>query len=628
MEKGTINVQTENIFPIIKRYLYSDQEIFLRELVSNAVDATQKLKTLSLRGEVKGELGELLIEVAVDKAAKTLTISDRGIGMTKEEVEKYITQIAFSSAQEFLDKYKDSEQAIIGHFGLGFFSAFMVADKVEIQTNSWREDAQAVRWICDGSTEYEIGEGDRATRGTDIILHVGEEAAEYLEDSKIEELLTKYCRFLPVEIKFGTKTQTIPAPEPKEGEEAEEPQTFEVDNIINDPKPAWTKKPNELEQEDYIAFYRQLYPYAPEPLFWIHLNVDYPFNLTGILYFPKTKNQNFEVRKDRIHLYCNQVFVTDQLEQIVPDFLMMLHGVIDSPDIPLNVSRSYLQSDPEVKKINKYISKKVADKLGELFKNDRQNYEEKWEHINILVKYGMITDDKFFTRTQKICLVEDVDGKLYTVEEFTEAVKEQQTNKNGETVFLYATGDEDQHAFIQSAKDRGYKVLKFDTILDPHFINHMEPKLEKVTFKRVDADTIDNLIEKEDKIESALTDEQQTTVKEMFNGVITSESAIVEIKAMSPTDRPVLITRPEFMRRMKDMGNIGGGSPYGQMPDMYHVLINGNHPTVNSLLNEETAQEAKDQLAKQLYDLALLQQNMLKGADLTNFINRSIELMK
>lgn len=624
MQKGTISVQTENIFPIIKKYLYSDQEIFLRELVSNAVDATQKLKTLSTRGEMTDELGNLTIEVKLDKDAKTLTISDKGIGMTHDEVEKYITQIAFSGAKEFLEQYEDAN-AVIGHFGLGFFSAFMVADKVEIHTKSWK-DEPAVHWTCDGNTEYTIGKSDKEGRGTDIVLHITEEAKDYAEDSKIEELLNKYCRFLPIEIKYGTKEETLPAEEGKE--EDEELKTITVDNIVNDTQPLWKKKPTDLKDEDYIAFYKKLYPMSDEPLFWIHLNVDYPFNLTGVLFFPKIQKE-LEVKKDRIHLYCNQVFVTDHVESIVPEFLMLLHGVIDSPDIPLNVSRSYLQSDPEVKKINKYITKKVASKLDEMFRKERDNFEQKWEHIGVLIKYGILTDEKFADKADKFCLYESLNGQLATFEEYVEKVKETQTDKNDKVVFLYATEVKDQHSFIEAAEGKGYDVLKFDTLIDPHFLSHVERKHSNISFKRVDSETPDNLVEKDTTIESALTEDQEKTIKELFEKTINNQSAMVNLKSLSPDDKPILITRPEFMRRMKDMSALGGGNPMmgmGGMPDMFNVVVNSNHPIVSKILGE-SAEETKTALTKQLYDLALLQQNMLKGADLTAFINRSITLI-
>lgn len=625
MQTGTISVQTENIFPIIKKYLYSDQEIFLRELVSNAVDATQKIKTLAGKGIAKGKLGDLTINIKLDTEARTLTISDKGVGMTHEEVEKYITQIAFSSAKEFAAKYDDAN-AIIGHFGLGFFSAFMVANKVEIFTKSY-QDQPAVRWVSDGTTEYQIGEADKVDRGTDIVLHINEEGEEYLSEARIQELLTKYCRFLPVHIQFGEKSTY----EPKlndEGNEIEgETVEVKVPNIVNNPNPLWTKKPNDLTDQDYKDFYRNLYPMAEEPLFWIHLNVDYPFNLTGVLFFPKIKN-NLELRKDRIHLYSNQVFVTDHAEAIVPDFLMLLHGVIDSPDIPLNVSRSYLQSDPEVKKINKYIVKKVADKLNEIFKNNRPEFEQKWEHLGVLIKYGMLSDDKFYDKAKKFCLVETTDNKCHTFNEIVEKVKDNQTDKDGNTILLYADKDGDQDAYITDAKERGYEVLLFDRLVDPHFIGMMEQKLEKTQFKRVDADTFDNLIPKDEKRELVLSKEQETKLKDLFTQVIGNEKIMVTINPLSPTDKPVLITRPEFIRRMKDMQALGGNNGmYGAFGDMYNVVINGNHSIVNSILAKQDESQQKADL-QQLFDLARLQQNMLKGNELTQFVNRSLELMK
>ncbi len=621
MERGTINVQTENIFPIIKRYLYSDQEIFLRELVSNAMDATQKLKTLARLGKVQGDLGDLMIEVKLDEENKTLTISDKGLGMTKEEVHKYINQIAFSSAQEFLEKYKDAD-TVIGHFGLGFYSAFMVADKVEIHTQSYQEGATAVHWSCDGSTEYVITDGEARDRGTDIILHVGEDGKDYLNNAKIEELLKKYCRFLPVDIKFGTQEQNIP-----KGDDSEEVETFTVDNIINNTQPAWKRSPSELKDEDYISFYRELYPYAEPPLFWIHLNVDFPFNLTGILYFPKMDN-SLEIRKDRIHLYCNQVFVTDHVEAIVPDFLTLLHGVIDSPDIPLNVSRSALQSDPEVKKINKHITKKVADKLNGMFKNDREGFEKKWSDISILIKYGILSDDKFYERAEKFCLLENTKGKFFTIQELQEATKALQTDKNGTLVQLYTNDEKAQHSYIEASTAKGYEVLKLNTLIDAHFINHLESKLQQVQFKRVDANTADKLIEKEDALTSVLTEEQETKVKDLFTNTIDNKSVGVTLEAMSPEDKPIMITKPEFLRRMKDMAALSGQNMgYMQgMSDMYNVTVNSNHPIISKVLEEGDEAKQKD-LTKQLYDLALLQQNMLSGEDLTNFINRSVNLI-
>ncbi|QQS29502.1 MAG: molecular chaperone HtpG [Sphingobacteriales bacterium] len=629
MQKGTISVQTENIFPIIKKFLYSEQEIFLRELVSNAVDATQKLKTLSSKGEAEGELGDLTIEVIANQDAGTITIRDKGIGMTYDEVERYITQIAFSSAKEFLSKHQDAN-AIIGNFGLGFYSAFMVSDKVEIITKSYQKDSPAVHWICEGSTEYEIDETtDKTTRGTDIVLHLGKEHAEYLQNDRIQSMLAKYCRFLPVEIKFGTRTEYLPKATTGEDVEDAETQTEEVvvDNIINDPNPIWTKKPADITPEQYKSFYHSLYPVAEDPLFWIHLNVDYPFKLTGILYFPKVVN-NYEIRKDRIHLYCNQVFVTDHVENIVPDYLMLLHGVIDSPDIPLNVSRSYLQTDPEVRSINKYISKKVSEKLEEMFKNNRPEFEQKWRDIGVLIKYGMLSDEKFNERAQKYCLFENIDGQFFTPEEYKEKVKTLQTDKHNKIVCLYSNGTGEQHSYEETAKAAGYDVLKFDTLLDPHFIGHLESKQTDLTFKRVDADTLGHLIEKEETPGSVLTSEQEEQLKEMFNKVVDANSAMIMLRPMSPTDAPVLVTRPEFIRRWKDMSNISGGKQDNMFGDMYNLVLNTNHPALVSLLSNTQDEEHQKHLVQQLYDLALLQQNMLKGAELTRFINRSISLLQ
>jgi molecular chaperone HtpG len=632
MANGKINVQTENIFPIIKKFLYSDNEIFLRELVSNAVDATQKLKALSSMGEAKGDLGDLKIEVEVDKSAKTITIKDKGIGMTAEEIEKYITQIAFSGAEEFVNKYKDKvdKNVVIGHFGLGFYSAFMVAKRVEIYSLSFKEGAQAVRWECDGSPEYTLETiSNRTQRGTNIILHIADDCEEYLENHKIEGLLTKYCKFLPVEIKFGTR-KTWEKPEVKEGENAEDVKEVEkeVDNIINNPTPAWTRKPADLKDEDYKAFYRELYPMQfDEPLFHIHLNVDYPFNLTGILYFPKLTNK-LEMPKDRIQLYCNQVFVTDNVENIVPDFLTLLRGVIDSPDIPLNVSRSYLQADGNVKKISSHITKKVADKLEEMFKNNREEFEKKWDDIKIFVQYGMISDEKFYERAAKFALLKNADGKYFTLEEYEQHIKPLQTDKNNKLVYLYATNVAEQHAYIDAAKNRGYDVLLMETMLDPHFINHMESKLKDASFVRVDADTVDKLVNKEDNTISKLTDEEQKQIQPVIEEVVDKEQFSVKFENLSEQDAPMLITRPEFMRRMKDMNQLGGGgmSFYGSMPDMYNLVVNANHPLITRILKEGD-KEKQTSLARQATDLALLSQGLLKGEKLTAFIKRSVELI-
>lgn len=628
---GKINVQTENIFPIIKKFLYSDNEIFLRELVSNAVDATQKLKALNNLGEMKGELGDLKIEVEVDKSSKTITIKDKGIGMTKEEIEKYITQIAFSGAEEFVNKYKDKvdKNVVIGHFGLGFYSAFMVAKKVEIFSLSFKDGAKAVHWECDGSPEYQIEEiGNRTQRGTNIVMHIADDCEEYLDNYKIEGLLTKYCKFLPVEIKFGTKKDWIDSDEKDEKGEPKRKE-IEVDNIINNPAPAWTRKPVDLKDEDYKSFYRELYPMQfDEPLFHIHLNVDYPFNLTGILYFPKLTNK-LEMPKDRIQLYCNQVFVTDNVENIVPDFLTLLRGVIDSPDIPLNVSRSYLQADGNVKKISSHITKKVADKLEELFKKERADFEKKWDDIKIFVQYGMISDEKFYEKASKFALLKTTDNKYFTFEEFENHVKAVQTDKDKKVVYLYATNVQEQHAYIDSAKNRGYEVLLMETMLDPHYINHLESKLKDVSFVRVDSDTIDKLIKKDEAVSSKLSEDQQKELQPVIEEVISKEQFTVTFESLSEKDSPMLITRPEFMRRMKDMNQLGGGGAmgfYGNMPDMYNLVVNSNHPLVSKILNESDKEKQKN-LAKQAADLALLSQGLLKGESLTNFIKRSVELI-
>lgn len=628
---GKINVQTENIFPIIKKFLYSDNEIFLRELVSNAVDATQKLKALTSMGEAKGALGDLKIEVEVNKEAKTITIKDKGIGMTQEDVEKYIAQIAFSGAEEFVNKYKDKvdKNVVIGHFGLGFYSAFMVAQKVEIFSLSYKEGAKAVRWECDGSPEYQIEEIDtKKERGTDIVLHIADDCEEYLEKFKIEELLNKYCKFLPVEIKFGMRKERI-TPEMKEGQKPEDVKTeeIEVDNIINNPAPAWTKKPADLKDEDYKNFYRELYPMQfDEPLFWIHLNVDFPFNLTGILYFPKLSNK-LEMPKDRIQLYSNQVFVTDNVENIVPDFLTLLRGVIDSPDIPLNVSRSYLQADGNVKKIASHITKKVADKLEELFKKERSDFEAKWDDIKIFVQYGMISDEKFYEKAVKFALFKTTENKYFTFEEFENHVKPLQTNKENKLVYLYATNVSEQHAYIDAAKNRGYEVLLMETMLDPHYINQLEGKLN-VSFVRVDADTIDKLISKDENTVSKISEEEQKALQPIIEEVVSKDQFNVVFENLSEKDSPMIITRPEFMRRMKDMNQMGGGSMgfYGSMPDMYNLVVNSNHPLISKILAEGD-KEKQSTLAKQAADLALLSQGLLKGEKLTNFIKRSVEMI-
>jgi len=603
MQKGNIRVQTENIFPIIKKFLYSEHDIFVRELVSNAVDATQKLKTLSSIGEAKGDLGELRIDVKIDAEKKTLTISDRGIGMTAEEVDKYLNQVAFSGAEEFLNKYKGQNEAnIIGHFGLGFYSSFMVSDKVEVITKSFKEGAKAVRWECDGSPEFTLEEVEKADRGTDIILYLNEESKEFLEAHRIQTILEKFCRFLPVPVFFEEKQ-------------------------INNTTPAWTKKPSELTNEDYQNFYKEIYPYNEAPLFWIHLNVDYPFNLTGILYFPKIK-QTYEIQKDKIQLYSNQVFVTDEVKDIVPEFLMLLQGVIDSPDIPLNVSRSYLQGDPNVKKINNHITKKVADKLEEIFRNDRKSFEEKWESLGLFVKYGMMTDDKFLEKANKFLVMEDTEGKFHTLEEYKLATETLQKNKDGKQVIIYTTNPVQQDAYIQAAIAKGYKVVKMETLVDAAFINTMEIKWEGVQFTRVDADIADNLVDKSENTESVLSKEESDKLKSLFEQQKSAVQTTVEVKGLSADAAPVIATRPEFMRRMKDMAAVGGGmaSFYANMPDEVTLTVNGNHPIFGNILKEEDTAKQEMQI-KNLADLALLSQDLLKGNDLTNFISRSVELM-
>ncbi|HRH57945.1 MAG TPA: molecular chaperone HtpG [Chitinophagales bacterium] len=613
-----MNVQTENIFPIIKKFLYSDHEIFLRELVSNAVDATKKLKGLAQLGEAKGDLGDLTIEIKIDKEKNALTISDKGLGMTADEVKKYINQIAFSSAGEFVEKLKNTDSnAIIGHFGLGFYSAFMVADKVEINTKSYK-DEPAVKWTCDGSTEFTLEEIDKTERGSEIILYIAEDSKEFLEEHRIKSLLNKYCKFLPIPIQFGFKWQS------EEDKKAEKPQEPE---IINNTNPAWTKTPSSLTDEDYKNFYRELYPMNfDEPLFWIHLNVDYPFNLTGILYFPKLK-KNFEVQKDKIQLYSNQVFVTDNVGEIVPEYLTLLHGVIDSPDIPLNVSRSYLQSDGNVKKINQHISKKVSDKLQEIFNNDRKQFEEKWSDIGLFVKYGMISDEKFYERSNSFALFPTTENTFYTFAELKEKISANQTDKDGNLVVLYTSDEEEQHSYIIQAKERGYEIVKLDTMIDNHFIQQVEMKNDKTQFKRVDADIVSNLIPKEEEVGSVLSKEQEEKLKTLFETTIEKSKADIELKALSPTDAPIVITRNEFMRRMVEMQKLGGGSPFmfGGMDEKLNLVINTNHPINSKLLEEDAAHQEKH--IKQLYDLALLSQNMLKGEALTKFVARSFELI-
>ncbi|GAA4208973.1 molecular chaperone HtpG [Pedobacter jeongneungensis] len=624
-EKGNISIHTENIFPIIKKFLYSDNEIFLRELVSNAVDAVQKIKRLGSLGQFNGEVGAPLVQVAVDKEAKTITISDNGLGMTAEEIKKYINQVAFSGASEFVEKFKDAKDAneIIGKFGLGFYSAFMVADLVEIQTLSYQDGAEPARWVCDGSTEFEITEGTKTTRGTDIILHVNKDSEEFLEQSKLQEILDKYAKFLPVPIKFGTKTESVEDGVDEEGKAKYN--DVEVDNIINTTNPIWTKAPADLSDEDYLSFYRELYPFSEEPLFWIHLNVDYPFNLTGVLYFPKLKN-DFEMQRNKIKLYSRQVFITDEVKDIVPEFLMLLHGVIDSPDIPLNVSRSFLQADSNVKKINNYITKKVADKLAELFAKDRKAYEDKWKDIGLFVKYGMISEEKFYDKAKDFALVGNTKNELFTLPEYKEKVSPLQTDKNGTVVYLYTNDASKQDAFIQSANKKDYDVLVLDSPIDNHFINQLEQKLEKTSIKRVDSSVADKLIEKDEQNEHVLTEDQVKEVTTIFEKAITKPGMQVEIVALHPEELPVTITMDEFMRRMKDMAAMGGGMGfYGQMPDNYKVAINGNHKLISKILNADEAEQST--LAKQAIDLALLAQGMLTGAELTAFVSRSVELI-
>lgn len=624
MQKGNIAVQTENIFPIIKRFLYSDHEIFLRELVSNAVDATTKLQTFARRGEVAGEIGDITIEILLNADEKTLTIRDKGIGMTEEEVKKYLNQVAFSSAQEFLDKYKD-EANIIGHFGLGFYSAFMVASKVEVITKSYQTGAQAVTWTCDGNPEYTLDVNDKQDRGTDIVLHIAEDSLEFLEDSRIEELLEKYCKFLPVPIKFGTKKETIA--NDTDDEDAKTTEEVEVDNIINNPNPAWKKQPSELTDEDYRKFYNELYPQSFEtPLFWIHLNIDYPFNLTGIMYFPKLGNA-MEVQRNKIQLYSNQVYVTDNVKDIVPEFLTLLHGVIDSPDIPLNVSRSYLQADAHVKKITGYITKKVADKLGDLYKADKADFESKWDDLGVFVKYGMLSDDKFYEKALSYALVKNTDGELKPIEEYIEKIKTNQTDKNGRVVVLYTHMPEIHHSQIEACKASGYDVLVMDQVIDNHFIQQLEYKLGNTGFVRVDSETISNLIQKEDKAESVLSEEATQSVKAVFQKVVDTAQGTVQTQALSPQDFPVIVTRPEFMRRMKEMQAMQG-LQMGNFPDMYQVVINTNHELIAGKLQKLEDENQKEDLAKYLYQLALLNQGMLKGAELTAFFNRSLEMVK
>ena len=621
MPKGKINVSVENIFPLIKKFLYSDQEIFLRELVSNATDALTKIQHLSSIGEVKGEIGKLGVEIKIDKKKKTLHINDNGVGMTSDEVKKYINDVAFSGAEEFLDKYKESsnDTGIIGHFGLGFYSSFMVADKVEIITKSYK-DEPAAHWICDGSPEYSLKKGDKKERGTEIILHISKDSKDYLEENKITELLNKYNKFMPHPIKFGTKEESVPS---KDGEKDEK---ITVDNIINNSNPAWTRQPADLKDEDYNQFYKELYPFQfEEPLFHIHLNVDYPFNLTGILYFPKISN-DLNLQKDRIQLYQNQVFVTDNVEGIVPEFLGLLKGVIDSPDIPLNVSRSYLQSDTSVKKITNYITRKVADKLSSIFKNDRQNLEDKWNDIKVVIEYGMLTEDKFYEKAESFNLYPSVDSKYYTFNELEEKIKDLQTDKDGNLIILYAQNKDEQYTYIESAKEKGYEVLLLDSPIIPHLIQKLESKNDKIKFSRVDSDTLENLIKKDDQVVSKLSDEEKDKLKPMIETAVSEDKYTVQLEPLDSKSLPFMLAQPEFMRRMKDMQQSGGGG-MGNMPDMYSLIVNTNHELVSKILNTRT-EKKRNSLIKQSVDLAKLSQNTLTGKELTDFINRSIDLIK
>ena len=626
-EKGTISIHTENIFPIIKKFLYSDHEIFLRELVSNAVDATQKIKRLATLGQYTGDLGDIMVEVSFDEKKKTITISDKGLGMTAEEIKKYINQIAFSGATEFVEKFKDSKDAneIIGKFGLGFYSAFMVAKNVEIHSLSYQEGSEPAIWTCDGSTEFEIKKGKKKTRGTDIILHVNEDSIEFLDKWKLQGILDKYCKFLPIPIKFGTKSESVEDGVDDKGEKKWK--SVEVDNIVNTTAPIWTKSPSDLQDEDYLAFYKSLYPMGEDPLFWIHLNVDYPFNLTGVLYFPKVKN-DFELQRNKIKLFSRQVFITDEVKDIVPEFLMLLHGVIDSPDIPLNVSRSFLQADGNVKKINNYITKKVADKLSELYKKDRKAYEEKWNDIGLFVKYGMLSEEKFYEKGKEFTLLKNTKEEYYTLDEYREKVLATQTDKNEQLIYLYSTDLKKQDSFIDSALKKDYDVLVLDSPIDNHFIQHIESKLEKTQLKRVDSDVVEKLIQKDSTYANLLTEDQSKSVKELFEKAIANKTYTVDIEGLSPEEMPVTITMEEWMRRMKEMAQTGGGpmSFYGSLPDSYKVAINGNHPLVDKILKAEN-EESQVMLAKQAFDLALLSQGLLTGKDLTAFVKRSVEMI-
>ena len=632
--KGNINVKTENIFPIIKKFLYSDHEIFLREIVANAVDATQKLKTLASLGQFKGELGDLTIDVKIDKKKKTLSVIDRGIGMTQDEVDKYINQIAFSGAEEFVEKFKGKSELeqnqLIGHFGLGFYSSFMVSKEVEFKTKSYQEDSKAVRWWCDGDTEYTIDEIEKEERGTEIVMHIDSENEEFLEEGRILELLKKYCKFMPIEIRFGEETYWEDSEEEKDDKGNPKRVQKTKPRIINNTQPLWKKKPADLKEEDYNEFYRELYPMNfDEPLFHIHLNVDYPFNLTGILYFPKVK-RNIDPAKDKIQLYCNQVFVTDSVEGVVPDYMMLLRGVLDSPDIPLNVSRSYLQSDSNVKKISSHITKKVADKLDEIYKNNREEYNKKWDDLKIFIEYGMLSDEKFYQRAEKIYMFKNIASEYYSIEDYTNKIKPIQTDKDKKLVYLYANNTDSQYAYIQAAKDKGYDVLLMDGILDNHFVNLMEQKLSDSRFVRIDSDVIDKLIPKDEVIPSKLNEEETKTLKEMVEGQVDKQKFNVVMESLNETDSPLTITQNEFMRRMKEMSEMGGGgmaSLYGEMPESYNLVVNTNHPLMSEVLKEED-KDKQTQILSQLKDLALLSQGLLKGEALNNFIQRSIGIIK
>ena len=626
MAKGKINVSVENIFPLIKKFLYSDHEIFLRELISNATDATTKLMHMSSLGEIKGDLGNLQIEVKIDKKGKKLHIIDRGIGMTAEEVQKYINEVAFSGAEEFLEKYKDSakDSGIIGHFGLGFYSAFMVAKKVEIITKS-HSNKPAAHWTCDGSPEYTLEKSDKQSRGTEIILHIDKDSKEFLEDARVGELLQKYNKFMPIPIKFGTKEETLPLPDGSKKDA--KPDKITVDNIVNNPDPAWTKKPSELKEEDYKSFYRELYPMQfEEPLFNIHLNVDYPFNLTGILYFPRLNN-DLNIQKDKIQLYQNQVFVTDNVEGIVPEFLTLLRGVIDSPDIPLNVSRSYLQADGAVKKISNYITRKVADKLNSLFKKDRKGFEEKWNDIKVVIEYGMLSEDKFYDKADNFALYPTTDGEYFTFDELKENIKDQQTDKDDKLVILYASEVDSQHSYIKQAKDKGYKVLLLDSPIIGHLIQKMEGSKDKISFARVDGDTLENLIKKDETVISKISDKEKEKLKPIIEDVVKEGGYTVQLEPLDSKSLPFVLTQPEFMRRMKEMQQTGGGGMMGNMPDMYNLVVNTNHELVSQILNTKTKKK-KESLIQQALDLAKLSQNLLKGEALTQFIQRSVDLIK